>query len=294
MDNVVETTVVDTVDVDGQDIKLVVRTPGHKILQEAQMVYSIELTRLMRKSVSDGDQLFSKQQLDKHLSDLGIWTEEDAKTFLTLQLELRSLEYELKKGGLTVSEGRNIAIAIRTKRKIMMALYAKRSQFDAITMESIADNKKFKFLMTKCVMTQGDNKPLFVDVIDYEARQAEQAAVDSATVLAGILYGYDQQSEASLVENEWLRKFRFADDSGRLVNDKGQLINEDGQLIDENGRFVDGKGNFIDNQGRPVDENGDFIVKTKPFLDDDTGEPLGKSRGGKAKKPKKREKKTVS
>lgn len=297
MSNSIETTVVDTTNKDGGKLRLVVRVPGHKILQDAQMVYSVELTALMKKSVADGSQLFSKQQLDTYLNNLGIWTEDDAKAFLRLQFEIRALEYELRKGGLTVSGGKNIAIAIRIKRKIMMGLYGKRSQFDAITMESMADNKKFKFLMARCVTVQIDNKPFFANIDDYDLRQGEQAAVDTATVLAGMLYGYDRQSEANLVENKWLTDFKFADDSGRLIDDKGRLVNEDGSLIDENGRFVDESGNFIDNQGRRVDENGDFVVEADPFIDDTTGEPLvkpQKKRTQKTKKSKKRGKTAVN
>jgi hypothetical protein len=137
-------------------------------------------------------------------------------------------------------------------------------------MESIADNQKFKFLLTKCVMIKESGIPMFSDVDDYESKQNTTFAIDAATALAGQIYGYDKQMEINLVENKWLNKFNFSDNQGRLVDEDGRLINVNGDLVNEDGRFVDDQGNLVDNQGRPVDENGDFVVsEIKPFTDDD-------------------------
>lgn len=286
--------IIETVDKDNKKLKLVMKPLGHKILQEAQMVYNVKLTSLIKQSVSEDTKLLSRQQLEQHIATLGIWTEDDDKQFLKLQLELRSLELMLKSGGIKISEAKNIALKMKMKRAILLVLYNRHTQFDGITMESIADNEKFKFLITKCIMVAENDVPLFINIEDYEARQEEQAAIDAATTLASRLYGYDQHAEDKLVENQWLKQFEFADNQGRLINKDDKLIDIQGRLINENGRFIDEQGNLIDNKGRPVDEDGNFIVDTKPFIDDDTGKPvvLKQKQKQKKKKSKKSNKKS--
>lgn len=265
---------INTVDTDGKKLTLSVKPLGYKILQAAQMVYSVELTSLIKRSVLENAQLLSRQQLEQYLDNLGLWTEDDNRQFLRLQLELRSLELKLKEGGIKVSEAKKIALEMKTKRAVLIILYNRRAQFDGITMESIADNQKFKFLIVKCIVVAENDTPFFAGIEDYEARQNEQASVDAATVLAGQLYGYDEDTEANLIENKWLKEFKFADKQGRLIDGDKKLIDMEGHLIDESGRFVDKQGKFVDDRGRPVDEKGNFVIKTKPFIDDKTGKPL--------------------
>lgn len=108
MGNQKKRTIIETVDTNGKKLKLSIRPLGYKILQEAQMVYSVKLTSLIKRSVSEDAQLLSRQQLEQHLGDLGIWTEQDGRQFLQLQLELRSLELKLKEGGIKVSEAKKL------------------------------------------------------------------------------------------------------------------------------------------------------------------------------------------
>lgn len=269
MSNNNNTVVITTTDKDGKELKLDIKQPGHKTLQEAQMVYNVELTSLIRSSIANNSQLFSREQLEKHLGDLGIWTEKDARLFLQLQIELRASELKLKQGGIKVSEAKKIAIQMKTKRAALLGLYNRRSQFDSITMESMADNKKFKFLITKCVVVNESNIPFFTNTDDYEKRQNEKASIDAATSLANKLYGYNDNVVSDLVENKWLQEFNFADDEGRLINDDGELIDIDGLLVNEDGRFINKQGQFVDNEGRLIDVDGNFIIdKVKPFIDD--------------------------
>ena len=266
--------IVETVDQNGKTLKLMIKIPGHKILQEAQMVYNLKLTSLIRQSASKDSQLLSRQQLDQHLERLGIWTSDDAEQFVRMQLELRELELKLKTGGIKVTEAKKIALSMKIKRAILLALYNRRAQFEEITMESIANNQKFKFLITKCVTDTKTNRLFFENIDDYESRQDEPAAMVAATALAGQIYGYDDSTEANLSENQWLRQFNFADNQGRLINKDGHLIDTEGYLVNEEGRFVNSEDRLVDNQGRSVDEDGNFVINTKPFLDDKTGEPI--------------------
>lgn len=286
MDNTSKEIVVETIDKEGNKLKLQINSIGHNILQDAQMVYSIKLTSLIKQSTVAGNELLSRQQLEQHLDTMGIWTEEDSKKFLEIQIELREMELQLKSGGIRVAEAKQIAISMKTRRAILLALYNRRSQFDGITMESIAENQKFKFLLVRCVMK--DNQPFFKNMSDYDSRQNEKSSVDVADALATKLYGYDSKTESNLTENQWLKQFEFADDSGRLIDLEKRLIDVDGNLINDEGRLVDAAGSLVDNKGRPVDENGEFIVEAKPFLDDKTGKPIESDCKKSAKKKKKR------
>lgn len=284
----VDATNVKTIDENSQELNLSIISPGHKILQEAQMAYNIKMTELITKSVSGKEKLLSRQQLDQHLSELGIWTPEDARQFLKLQLDLRESELKLKKGGIKVSEAKTIAMTMRAKRLALLVLYNRRSQFDAITMEAIADNYKFKFLLTKCVFNTASNMPFFADVDDYEDREHEQSTVEVSAAMAGKIYGYDQQTEANLVENKWLQQFNFTDHQGRLIDKDNRLVDMEGRLVNEDGRFVDKNGNLVDNVGRPIDNDGNFVVnKPKPFLDEE-GNPVTKTSKKKKKKIKRK------
>lgn len=274
MDSNKENITVTTTDVDENKLELTIIQPGYKILQDAQMAYNVKMTLLIRQSASGGERLLSREQLERHLEDLGIWTTEDAQQFLRLQLELRESELKLQNGGIKISDAKAIALKMKAQRLALLVLYKRRSQFDSITMESIAENHKFKFLLTKCVIDSESKMPLFSSIDDYDNRQYEKASIDAATALAGKIYGYDEQTEANLVENKWLTKFKFADNNGRLINENGHLVDVDGRLINEDGRFVDDKGNFVDDKGRRIDDNGNFVINdTKPFLDEN-GNPV--------------------
>jgi len=281
---------IETKDVDGKDLKLFIVLPGYKTLQDSQMVYSAELSKLIRESATTNSSLLSRKQLDEHLAKLGIWTNEDATKFMKMQLELRSMELKLRQGGIKLSEARKLAITMRIKRAQMLELYQQKLEFDSITMESIAENKKFDFLVSRSVFRDDNKQLFFTNVSDYYARQEEQAAVDCASALATAFYGYDKDKEQSLVENKWLKEHSFADDMSRLVNDKGQLIDEEGRLIDDNGRFINEDGKFVDHFGRLVDENAEFIIENpKPFVDD-----MNKNKKTQKKETTKRKKKKKS
>lgn len=267
--------VIKTRDVNGKDMEISVLAPGAKIVQDAQMEYSLKMSELMRRSINSSDKLFSRHQLDKYLSDLGIWTKEDNMFFATTQIKIRDMEKQLMQGGIKVSEAKKIAIDMRTNRNVLLVLYNKRSQFDEITMESIAEQHRFRFLITKCVLDAKTNYPLFQTIDDYINRQGEDCAIAGAKELASMLFGYNQDFSRSLPENKWLAKFGLSNRDGDLINKNGDLIDANGKRIDENSRFVDNEGKLIDVNGNRVDKEGNLIIETPlPFLDDETGEPI--------------------
>jgi hypothetical protein len=119
-----------------------------------------------------------------------------------------------------------------------------------------------------------DNKePYFRNMEDYLNRATEEVSLLGAQNLANMIYGLDNDYETNLPENKFLKKYRFVDDKLRLIDKKGRLVDGDGRLVDASGRFIDEEGNFVDKYGNKVTSEGDYIVETKPFLDDN-GNPI--------------------
>jgi hypothetical protein len=265
---------VKTKDFNGDEITLIVKKPSNKDIQDAQMCYNSKVSELIKKSCDNKEPYLSRNQLNQYLNKLGAWTPEDNKLFTQLQLDIRELEKQLMLGGKKVSEAKNMVLEMHTKRNMMMALYNKRSQFDEITIESIAEQHRFRFFMTRCV-TKEDGTLVYKNIDHYIENQDAQISIDTSRELATIIYGFQANFAESLPESKWMRKFRMVDEQGRLVNKEGKLIDSQGKLVNEDGRFVDKDGNFVDIDGNKIDENGELVIEgALPFIDDETGQPV--------------------
>jgi hypothetical protein len=152
-------------------------------------------------------------------------------------------------------------------------LISVRTSLDNHSAEGQADNARFNYLVSVCVVYNDTKQPYFRDMEDYLNRAGESIALLGAQNLANMLYGLDNDYENGLPENKFLKKYHFVDDKLRLIDKKGRLIDVDGRLIDESGRFIDEEGNFVDKYGNRVNLEGDYVVETKPFLDDN-GNPI--------------------
>ena len=146
---------------------------------------------------------------------------------------------------------------------------------DANTAEGQADNTRFNYLMACCLVDPDTGKPIFADedgnpsLEAYEESADNDYIADAAGKLAEMMYGLDDDYEANLPENKFLKKFSFINEDLKLVNKEGQLVDTEGRLVNENGRFINGDGDFIDIEGSPVSEEGEYIVDEQPFLDDE-------------------------
>ena len=97
-----------------------------------------------------------------------------------------------------------------------------------------------------------------------------------------MMYGLDEDFEKGLPENEFLVKYKLADESLRLIDKQGRFVTRDGQLIDEFGFIVDEEGNRV--SATPEQDGPEGFT---PFIDDETGELLDENGSVvKAEKPK--------
>jgi len=256
-----------TVKVDEKDVEFLVRLPTLHDQREAQKVYNQAFTDAIKsKSVV-------RAKLEDLLKEQGLWNDTKQAQFETLQKELLDGERRLAKGGFSLSEAKKIALRMKSIRNEIKDLISVRTSLDNHSAEGQADNARFNFLVSVCVLRKENNTPYFSSLEDYLNRADDPVAFLGAQNLANMLYGLDNNYEKTLPENKFLQKYKFVDENLRLINKDGHYVNEEGKLIDINGRFIDKDGNFIDRDGNRVDADGEYVMESQPFLDDD-GKPV--------------------
>jgi hypothetical protein len=152
-------------------------------------------------------------------------------------------------------------------------LISVRTSLDNHSAEGQADNSRFNYLVSVCLVYNDTKQPVYKNMEEYLNSSTEKVAIMGAQNLANMLYGLDNDYETNLPENKFLKKFKFIDEKLRLVDKKGRLIDREGRLIDESGRFIDEEGNFVDKFGNKVDKDGEYLVDSQPFLDEN-GNPI--------------------
>jgi len=253
--------------VEGVDQEFLIKTPSLADQREAQKVYN----QAFSDAVKSG--CIVRARLDDLLKEQGLWDDQKQIRFNTLQQQILDGEKSLSKGGISLKSAKEIAIKIKRLREEMRDLISVRTNLDNHTAEGQADNARFNYLVSACLVYNDTKQPYFKNLEDYLSRSSDKVALLAATNLANMLYGLDNDYEVNLPENKFLKRFKFVDGKLRLVDNKGRLVDEDGRLINEDGRFINEAGQFIDKRGNLVDEKGDYVVEVQPFLDDE-GNPI--------------------
>lgn len=244
-----------------------VRSPSLQDQREGQKVYNQAFTDAIKsKSVV-------RAKMEDVLTEQGLWDNQKQARLAELQQELLESERRLAQGGISLKEANGVAMKMKETRDEIRELIASRSSLDNHSAEGQADNAKFNYLVSACVVYNDTKQPVFKNMEEYLNRATEIVAIQGAQNLANMLYGLDSDYENNLPENKFLKKYKFIDEKLRLINKQGKLVDEDGRLINDNGRFINDSGEFVDKFGNRVDLDGNYIVEFKPFLDDD-GNPI--------------------
>jgi hypothetical protein len=264
-----ETFVVNTVDKDGQTqaTEYAVIWPKPKDTREAQKVYNSTFAEVL----NSGGLL--RQRLSDHMREQGLWNDAKEAQQKELVNRLNELELTLKKGGIKLTEARELAIDLRRVRAELRELLARRNELDTNTAEGQAENARFNALVARCLVYNDSGEPVYRSMDEYLEKGNDEVALNGAQTLAQMMYQLDKDYEFTLPENKFLSKFKFVDEQLRLVNKDGHLVDTKGRLINEDGHFVDKDGNLVDINGNSVDEEGNYVVESSPFLDDD-GNPI--------------------
>ncbi len=256
-----------TATVDGKNIELTVRTPSLQDQREGQKVYNQAFTDAIKsKSVV-------RAKLDDLLQEQGLWNDEKQAKFTALQKELLDGEKRLAKGGFGIKEAKSLALKMRNVRDEIRDLISVRTSLDNHSAEGQADNARFNYLVSVCVVYKDTNEPYFKSLEEYLNSADNPVAMLGAQTLATMVYGLDNNFEKTLPENKFLQKYKFVDEKLRLIDKQGRLIDAENRLIDEKGRYIDEQGNYVDKFGNKVDKDGEYLIDSEPFLDED-GKPI--------------------
>lgn len=256
-----------TFEVNGTEKKFSVIMPSAEGQKEASKVYNTAFSDAIKAKA------LVRAKLDDVLVEQGLWDGKKQQSFNDLQNAILEGERKLAKGGIPLSKAKAIALQMKKDRSDLRELISVKTNLDTHTAEGQADNARFNYLVSCCLVYSDTKEPYFKGYQDYLNRATEPVAILAAQYLASMLYGLDSDYEEKLPENKFLVKYKFVDDKLRLVNSEGKLVDEDGRLIDENGRFINDKGDFVDKEGNVVDAKGDYVVEFQPFLDDE-GKPI--------------------
>lgn len=246
-------------EVDGKEYYLVPITAD--IVRKAQTFYN----KAFRKAMEDGCLL--KKRLDSYMREQGLWDDKREQDYNKLVREIADLEFKLNKGGIKISEAKNLALSLRDKRWELRELITERTELDSKTAEGQAENQRFNYLVFSCVYDFLTRKPVFSSFDDYLNNINSEIALQAANKLANHIYGVEEDFENTLVENKFLKRFNFVDDKGRLINKEGKLIDEQGNLINEEGYRIDADGNRIDINNNLIPST---TVENAEFLDDES------------------------
>jgi hypothetical protein len=250
-----------------KDTVFLVRSPSINDQKEANKVYNTAFSEAIKAKA------LVRAKLDDVLVEQGLWDNDKQDKFNKLQNNILEGERVLAKGGISLKEAKKQALNMRKYRAELRDLIAVKTNLDTHTAEGQADNARFNYLVSCCLVYNDTKEPYFKGYEDYLNRASDPVAVLAAQNLAAMLYGLDSDYEEKLPENKFLKKYKFIDTNLRLVNDNGQLVDEENRLIDEKGRFINEAGQFVDKDGNLVDKDGEYVVDFSPFLDD-SGKPI--------------------
>ncbi|NDB58319.1 hypothetical protein EB001_07725 [bacterium] len=273
--------------IEDKEVTLCVRSPSIEDQKEATKVYNQAFTDALKSKA------VVRARLDDLLVEQGLWDNSKQKQFDDLQASILENERRLAKGGIPLSEAKDVALEMRKTRDKVRDLISVKTSLDTHTAEGQADNARFNYLVSACTVYDSTKQRYFSSLEDYLNRSTDIVALLAAQNLANMLYGLDNDYEGGLPENKFLKQYKFVDDKLRFLNKEGKLVDSEGRLIDENSRYIDADGNFIDKFGNRVDKDGEYIIESKPFLDD-SGNPIILENKDKKEETKKDETVTTS
>ncbi len=272
---------------------------SYAVLRPSMQVL-IKANEMRRKTFNEelGVGTLLRDQLDEELRKRSLWSDDREARYQKLRQEVIDLEFSLASGGIKLSEAKEIAIDMRTKRQDMVEMLSSRTELDSNTCEGKADAVRFNFLFANCLVYNETGEPYFKGGLDeYLLKPEDEVALNGASEFF-YLISDTEDVDSKLPENKFLKKFKFANDKFRLVDKDGRLIDSDGKHIDEEGNYItwtsDTESIKVDVKGRPLDDKGNFAIEQSPFLDEE-GTPIDNSlyEDKEEDKPKKRTRKKV-
>lgn len=221
-----------------------------------------------------------RDQLESELRKRKLWSDDREAKYQQLRTEVIEMEFKLAKGGIKLSQAKDIALKMRDTRNDMVELLSSRTELDSNCCEGKADAVRFNYLFANCLVYEETGEPYFPGGLqEYLVNQEDLVALHGASEFF-YLISDTEEVDSKLPENQFLKKFKFVDEHFRLVDKEGRLTDGKGRHIDEAGNFIkwtsDDDFVFVDAEGRELTDSGEFDIEPEPFLDDE-GNPIDES-----------------
>jgi len=273
-----------TFEVGGKKYKVV--KPTLEVLNEATKLRS----RTFNEALQAGDML--REQLEDQLKKRNLWNDDLEIEYQTLRKEVVRLTTILTKGGINLNQARDIALDVANKRARMVDMLSSRSSLDSNSCEGKADAARFNYLFANCLVYNDTDVKYFPNgLVDYLLNQEDPVAAAGATEFYYLISNSEDPTD-DLVENKFLKQYKFVDEEYRLIDKEGRLIDNEGKHIDEEGYYIewleDGTSRRVDVNGNIVNSDGTPELEFTPFLDDDGNPVVLSDDKPKKKTPRKR------
>jgi|TARA_R110002051_G_scaffold26358_1_gene63504 hypothetical protein len=244
-----------------------VRKPTVEEIRKANEIRS----KTFNEALQRGDML--REQLESELRKRKLWSDGREEEYQGLRQDILDGEYKLKKGGIKLSNAKNVALKMSAARSQMVQLLSSRTDLDSNTCEGKADAARFNYLFAVCLVYDDSGESYFDNGLDdYLLNQDDPVALAGASHFYYLLSG-SEDVDSNLPENQFLKRFDFVDEDNRLVDSEGKLIDGDGRHVDKFGNLIrwidDEEFEYVDTEGRTVNDDGDYDVDFVPFLDDE-------------------------
>jgi hypothetical protein len=273
-----------TFEVGGKKYKVV--KPTLEVLNEATKLRS----RTFNEALQAGDML--REQLEDQLKKRNLWNDDLEIEYQTLRKEVVRLTTILTKGGINLNQARDIALDVANKRARMVDMLSSRSSLDSNSCEGKADAARFNYLFANCLVYNDTDEKYFPNgLVDYLLNQEDPVAAAGATEFYYLISNSEDPTD-DLVENKFLKQYKFVDEDYRLIDKEGRLIDNEGRHIDEEGYYIewleDGTSRRVDVNGNIINSDGIPELEFTPFLDDDGNPVVLSDDKPKKKTPRKR------
>lgn len=254
---------------------------------EAQKVYN----KAFKRAIEEGAIL--KKSLEDHMRRQGLWDDSKQAEYEELLKSSADIEYKIKSGFYKkASQLRDKGLELKKLRGNLASLMLVKNSMDANTADGQADNERFFYLISICVLDYTTQKPVYTSLHDYMEKAETPLAVYAAKEYANFMYSLDDNYQDKLIENKLLKRLGLLNEKNELVNSEGHRVDAEGNLVDENGSRIDAEGNRIDINNNPIIE--DDVIDTLEFEDDLHKTPVEKEKPKRKRKTKTSKEETVS
>ena len=234
---------------------------------EAQKVYN----KSFKRAIEEGAIL--KKSLEDHMRRQGLWDDSKQAEYEELLKSSADIEYKIKSGFYKkASQLRDKGLELKKLRGDLASLMLVRNSMDANTADGQADNERFFYLISICVLDYTTQKPVYTSLRDYMEKAETPLAVYAAREYANFMYSLDDNYQDKLIENKLLKRLGLLNEKNELINSEGHRVDAEGNLVDEDGSRIDAEGNRIDINNNPIIE--DDVIDTLEFEDDLHKEPV--------------------